>query len=448
MRQFMMAACFLILPLLSFGQIVTNLSTQGGAFCAGEQITLTAAFSSSGSDKSFKLLLSNKYGNLNAPSYQEVLSLGSQASHTLLLPLPASLSAGSNYRVRLEALDGTSAANTSPRFVVNAKGVLDITVSSTCSGSPLEINLNHACASPTGDSYAVELSNKYGNFSAATTLDTVLLTAGSQTQHVSLPNGLTAGSGYKVKFRALYGSGDTYKSGSFEITAQTIQLSHPDTAYCQGTTLPLTVMLPCDFPTGNDLTVTLSNKYGSFSSGTAIIDTIENFVSGTTTLNLTVPATAVAGTGYRLKVMSSALEVSSTTASFDIGTDQSGQVCVPPCNCSQSKFRRNYGNYTTNSNGDIVTCDGDTVTLIVHATNADTYQWMVNSSPNLNGSSVISQPDDSTLVVAPTGITNFAVKLSRSTGCDTTINVARLAPNPLPKSGFMLSANGTSLGGR
>jgi hypothetical protein len=109
------------------------------------------------------------------------------------------------------------------------------------------------------------------------------------------------------------------------------------------------------FTSGNVFTAQLSNASGTFSPGTSI-GTLST-TSGSGTINFTIPPGTPAGTGYRIRVVSSApAATGSTSAAFTVNNGSSGTAGLWVGGTSTDWNNcRNWSNYTVPTTGTSVT---------------------------------------------------------------------------------------------
>lgn len=88
----------------------------------------------------------------------------------------------------------------------------------------------------------------------------------------------------------------------------------PGTAYCPGDNLTINYSVSGTYNAGNTFTAELSDASGSFAAATAIGSVA---ATGSGAINATIPLAAVAGAGYRIRVVAN----DPTTTGFDNGTD-------------------------------------------------------------------------------------------------------------------------------
>lgn len=168
-----------------------------------------------------------------------------------------------------------------------------------CAGGSLTMSFAVGCS--VGMSFVAELSNANGTFTAPAAASWPV-TPGTNTLPLSL--GLLQGTGYRVRVVASNPASTSSPSAAFTINALTVAL-YPATPglLCQGQPLPVTFSTvgDCLFPGGNTFTVQLSNATGSFASPRVL----GMALPGTTTFAASLLNGLPAGTGYRVRIVSS-----------------------------------------------------------------------------------------------------------------------------------------------
>lgn len=133
----------------------------------------------------------------------------------------------------------------------------------------------------------------------------------------------------------------------------------PSSPYCQGEVLSIPVTVKGTFATSNDFTVQLSNASGNFNSATTI-GTLNN-VTTATAISATIPATQGAGTGYRIRVLSSSPSITTANNGSNLtiavkptanaGTAVSACATGTPSNITAGATATNNAGVTWTSNG-------------------------------------------------------------------------------------------------
>ena len=193
------------------------------------------------------------------------------------------------------------AASSSVILTVNAVGtvVAPTTPNRACQGGSLAVTfaVTGTCTAPSA--YTVQLSSATGSFANPT----VLGQAAPGTTNLPLAQSLPAGVGYRV--RIVSGGQPSAASLPFKIEGPSLSLTPGvgGVPVCRGSAVTLSFNLPansCAFFEGNVFTAQLSSSTGSFASPT----NLGTVVAGQSN-SLTIPANVAAGTGYRIRVVSS-----------------------------------------------------------------------------------------------------------------------------------------------
>ncbi|MEJ7682321.1 MAG: hypothetical protein WKG06_31620 [Segetibacter sp.] len=186
------------------------------------------------------------------------------------------------------------------------------------------------------------------------------------------------------------------------------------TSYCQGASLIIPYTANGTYNSDNTFTAQLSDASGSFTSPTNI-GNVNATESGT--INVTIPTTAAAGTGYRIRVVSSAPVVTGTDNGTDITINQLTAIASQPT--AANKWVSENASFSVSATG--------SGTL--------TYQWQENSGSgwsNITDGGVYSGATSSKLNL--TGVTyamnGYQYKCAVTGDCrDTTSDAAALTVN-------------------
>ena len=186
------------------------------------------------------------------------------------------------------------------------------TPSKICQGQALPVTFSTvgSCPNPAPNTFLVQLSSATGSFANPTNLGS----AAPGTTALLLPTNLPVGTGYRV--RILSGNPATPSSASapFRVDGPSLSLT-PGVAgapVCRGQAVTVSFSLPvgsCAFPEGNVFTAQLSSASGSFASPVnlgAVVPGVSNSV--------VIPAGVAAGTGYRIRVVSSSPVLTSSAS--------------------------------------------------------------------------------------------------------------------------------------
>jgi len=311
MRILVLVGFLLGLSFLSNSQTITTSAISGSPFCAGATVsvpyTITGLF---GGGNVFTAQLSNAAGSFVAPT--AIGNVTSTTAGTITATIPLGQAAGGAYRIRvISSTPAVTGSDNGVNLTVTAIGLAAPTVAGSpfCAGSTFNItnNLSNACNFGAGNNFTVQLSNAAGSFAAPTTIGTAAATTAGGSISVTIPLAQAAGTGYRIR---VVGSSPavTGPDNGANLTVTAIGLAAPTVTgspFCQGATFNITNNLSnaCPFGTGNNFTVQLSNAAGSFAAPTTIGTVASTTVGGT--ISVTIPLGQAAGTGYRIRVVSS-----------------------------------------------------------------------------------------------------------------------------------------------
>jgi len=192
------------------------------------------------------------------------------------------------------------------------------TVSSTpaCAGSTVRVSFTTrtaSCPFPGGTVFTAELSDASGSFASPVSLGVV--TAGINA-NVPIPQATPTGTGYRIRIAATAGGSSVYSASSaaFAVNqpsfAATPSVSSDNR--CAGESVRLSFSVGCAFVGGNTFTAELSNASGSFAAPLSVGTVTPGAIN-----NVLIPAGTPAGTGYKLRVVSSSpLVTSAASANF------------------------------------------------------------------------------------------------------------------------------------
>jgi len=197
----------------------------------------------------------------------------------------------------------------------------------------------------------------------------------------------------------------------FELTTITTTTIN-GSPFCAGKGVPAPFTIVGTYNSGNIFTAQLSNSSGNFSSPTTI-----GTLTGTTagTINATIPKSTSAGTGYRIRVISSDPAVTGS----DNGTNLTINSVPSPVITGSTSF-----------------CKDEIIVFKSNTAGGLTYSWTVT------GGTIIGQTNLDSLIVNWTTAGNGKVKLvqTNSNGCKDSIEnniTINNAPNPSIQSGQM-----------
>jgi hypothetical protein len=258
-----------------------------GPLCAGTGYTLsyTAGGPNFGAGNTITAQLSDASGSFASPVGIGSVSTAAATNGTLGVAIPASAS-GTSYRIRL--------VSSSPAITSNDNGssltITNLSAASAGSNSPVTLGsvISLTATGISGASYSWTGPNGY--------------TATGPNQSIGSATPANAGS-YSVTI-SLNGCSATVSTTvvvNAPVVVASIQTAAITGSYCAGT--PISVSFTAaNFTAGNVFTAQLSNASGSFASPVSI-----GSLTGTSTGTIAsfLPASTVAGTGYRIRVVGS-----------------------------------------------------------------------------------------------------------------------------------------------
>jgi photosystem II stability/assembly factor-like uncharacterized protein len=265
---------------VSSQSITTNIT--GSTFCAGTTVTGTYSTTGTfGSGNTLTAQLSDATGSFSSP-----VSLGTVSGGTISATIPSNTPAGNGYRIRVvssnPAIAGT--ANTS-NLTIN------VPANATLSGTQTIFlgQIANLTVSLTGTSpWTIVIS---GN--------TTTVTTSPSTYQVTPPVGVSTYTLTSVNNVCGTTPISTNNVATVTVNASTISTNITGSTFCAGTTVTGTYSTTGTFGGGNTFTAQLSDASGSFSSPVSL-----STVSGGT-ISATIPPNTPAGTGYRIRVVSS-----------------------------------------------------------------------------------------------------------------------------------------------
>lgn len=202
----------------------------------------------------------------------------------------------------------------------------------------------------------------------------------------------------------------------FSITSSSSNTITTDTAitgspFCVSASTGASVSVPFTsvgtFNAGNVYTAQLSNAAGSFASPVSIGTVTSTANSGTITA--TIPAGTAAGTGYRIRVVSSNPVVAGTNNTVDLTVQVPAAITTQPSTTVQNL------------------CQGSTATaLSVTATGTTlTYQWYSNTTATTSGGTPVGTSSNSyTPVTTAAGTLYYYCVVSAACGASVTSTVS------------------------
>ena len=276
----------------------------GAPLCAGQALTVTVVGTCLGT---LTAQLSDASGSFANP-----ISLGAVAPGQNQAVIPPSTPFGTGYRLRVVSTSPNLTSEASAAFTVNALGQVSValypaTPSRICLGDelPVTFSTTGACPFPLENVFTVQLSSSTGSFANPLTLGT----ANPGTTSFPLPLSLPAGTGYRVRVLTSSPATTSFASAPFELRYPSMANLTPGVGgvpqggICRGNDVTVSFTLPagsCAFLNGNGFIAQLSSASGSFNNPVSL-----GAVQAGVANSVTIPAGSAAGTGYRIRVLSS-----------------------------------------------------------------------------------------------------------------------------------------------
>ena len=276
----------------------------GAPLCAGQALTVTVVGTCLGT---LTAQLSDASGSFANP-----ISLGAVAPGQNQAVIPPSTPFGTGYRLRVVSTSPNLTSEASAAFTVNALGQVSValypaTPSRICLGDelPVTFSTTGACPFPLENVFTVQLSSSTGSFANPLTLGT----ANPGTTSFPLPLSLPAGTGYRVRVLTSSPATTSFASAPFELRYPSMANVTPGVGgvpqggICRGNDVTVSFTLPagsCAFLNGNGFIAQLSSASGSFNNPVSL-----GAVQAGVANSVTIPAGSAAGTGYRIRVLSS-----------------------------------------------------------------------------------------------------------------------------------------------
>lgn len=187
-------------------------------------------------------------------------------------------------------------------------------------------------------------------------------------------------------------------------SAPVIASLSPSGAFCQGSSVSVD-FTAMGMAAGNIYTVQLSNASGSFASPVTIGTLTSSAASGT--ISAAIPSAQAAGTGYRIRILSSAPAFTGADNGTNlavIALPTSGQVSISPTTAQ-------------------TICTGGSITYSVPATAGASFQWRVGGSP-------IAGATANTYIASTAG--SYSVAVTNAGGCTRNSGTRVLTVNAAP----------------
>jgi hypothetical protein len=176
-----------------------------------------------------------------------------------------------------------------------------------CAGAAVTVNFTTSGTFNGSNIFTAQLSDATGSFASPTVIGTIARTT-SGTINARFPYTQVSGTGYRI--RVISSSPITPPTGNngSDLIVKALSITAPTftpTQFCQGQTFGVSYTAACNFnnsPSNNVFYAVLSGPTGTWSDST-IIGSITTAGSGT--INATIPAAQVQGSGYRVRVVAS-----------------------------------------------------------------------------------------------------------------------------------------------
>lgn len=347
--------------------------------CAGQDLNFSVDYGNgvcSSPEATYEVILSNKYGNLDANGISRgFFKFSTTGTYNLSIKLPENFESGSQYKIRFRMSQptGTNVKYETSNFNVTAKRInlINVTSNNVCSGSEIFANVEHSCM-PEGTKYKFYISNEYGDFANKTYLNTKTFSGTNSTSiALIIPSGLKGHSGYKIQAIAEEGNFPVVTSNTFTVTQQKISAATVTSdTICPGSYLQFNVSTNCPFGQGNSFLIELSNKYGSFDSP-VIVGSADNILSPQT-FEVLLPTGLVNGNGYKLRIKSTEPVDQVTSGAFLISSTTGCKMKTKNCT---DVFELNLG-------ADELVCATNQTKTIGVTNNYQNYKWNTGATSN------------------------------------------------------------------
>ncbi|WP_160143783.1 T9SS type A sorting domain-containing protein [Chryseolinea soli] len=291
----------------------------GTAFCPNQAVTVnytvlnSCGLPNTPSANVFTAQLSNSFGSFASPT--AIGTATSNTSGSISATIPVGAIPGNGYRIRVVSSNpgpGLISADNGTNLTVNAINLTAPTFAATtfCSGATFTLSYTFVsgCDFIAGNTFTAQLSDASGSFASPTTIGTSSATAPGSFS-VTIPTTTASGSSYRIRVVASNPAVTSPDNGT-NLTINAFGINAPTfaaTSFCQGQpfTISYTIQNACAFPntpSNNVFTAQLSDPLGSFAAPTTL-GTVT--ATGPGTIAATIPGGTVAGTAYRIRVVSS-----------------------------------------------------------------------------------------------------------------------------------------------
>ncbi|MBY0424643.1 MAG: T9SS type A sorting domain-containing protein, partial [Cytophagales bacterium] len=255
--------------------------------------------------------LSDENGSFASPL--TIGGVNSLVSTYLNYLIPADLTTGNNYSIRIKSTTGTpTPSNPSSPFTINKACLSTGSIPNStpyCAGDGLDVTASVSGSINGGNVYTAQISDASGSFANPVVIGT--LTSGSAGL-VSVPSvipiGTPDGYGYRVRVIGSNSGSTSIANGSISIRQVCVTTSSiSQTTYCTGTQITVPFLANATANPGNHFILELSDANGNFTNGFgSFIGTQLNDIAGVyaTSVTGTVPFGLPNGTAYKVRIRS------------------------------------------------------------------------------------------------------------------------------------------------
>jgi hypothetical protein len=406
----------------------------GSPFCVGASFNITNNLSGSclfDPTNTFTAQLSDATGSFASP-----VVIGSvpntTAGGSIPVTIPLNQAAGTQYRIRIVSTNpAITGPNNGANLTIRPLLLAPTVPAPLCQGATFNITNNlsagTSCSFNTGNTFTVQLSNSSGSFASPTTIGTALNTTAGGPISVTIPFPTTGGTGYRIR---VVGSDPvvTGPDNGVNLTVSDFGINAPTftgTSFCPGQALTVnyTLLNSCTFPNtpaNNVFTAQLSDSFGSFTSPTNIGSVTSNVAGSIATI---IPTGAIAGTGYRIRVISS-----NPSPTGVIGTINGTNLTINAINLNAPTF------------AGTTFCPGATFILSYTLVNACSFFSGNTFTAQLSDASGSFTTPANIGSAAATGAGNFSVTIPTTTPAGTAYRIRVVASNPAVTSPINASA--------
>ncbi len=295
-----------VLPLVTIttDAVLPTSICAGSSFNVGYDVTSGTLLSGN----QLRVQLSDNAGDFTAATIIGGPVTSTAASGSIPVTIPAGVTPGTQYRIRVIASSpATNGANNGAALTISTP--FSVTANSNSpifAGSTLNLSVASA---PSGATFAWTGPNGF-------------------TSAIATPQIINATTAATGTYQVVVTRGACTSTSTVAVTVNTsgtvtIGTINP-TSYCAGTAISVPYTISGTFTGGNVFTAQLSNASGSFASPITL-GALSSTAAGT--INGTVPAGTPAGTGYRIRILSTAPVSTSAVNSTDLAiTDVTATV--------------------------------------------------------------------------------------------------------------------------